>query len=107
MPIDVHVIVVVQVNDIAETEVAGDRRRLAGNSFHQIAVADDCENPMAEERCAAVSETRRHVLGRDRHPDAVAEALPERTRRRLDARRKSMLRMTRGFAAELADALDI
>ena len=88
--------------------MARDRRRLAGDSLHQVAVADDRENPMGEQwRAAAVIETRRHVLGRDRHPDAVAEALPQRPGRGLDARRDSMFRMARGFAAELAEAFDL
>src|SRR5207245_2111925 len=47
--VDGDVIVVVEIDDIAEAEMAGDRGRLAGHSFHQITVADDGKDPMIEQ----------------------------------------------------------
>ena len=107
LTVDGDVIAVVEINDIAEAEMPRDRRRLAGDAFHQIAVAADRENSMVEQVRRPVIEARRHVLGRDRHPDAIADALAQRPGRGLDADRDAVLGMTGRLAAELAEALDL
>ena len=49
----------------------------------------------------------REPLARDRHADARREALAERARGRLDARRPPVLGVTRAAAIELAELLDV
>ncbi len=105
--VDRDVIVVVQVDDVAKAQMARDRCRLARDALHHVAVAGDRENLMVEQAGAVAIEARRHVLGRDRHTHAVAEALAERTRRGFDAGGQMIFGMTGGFAAELAEAFDL
>ncbi len=49
MPVDRDVVVVVEIDDVTEPEVSGDRCRLARNPFHQVAIADDGEYTTIEQ----------------------------------------------------------
>ena len=84
--------------------MAGERRGLRGDAFHQVAVGADREDVVVAGLGAEV--LAQELLGH-RHPDAVAEALAERAGRRLDARRLEVLRMARRVRAELAELLDL
>ncbi len=58
--------------------------------------------------CSVVLKRASAILARDRHADGVADALPERAGRRLDAaRRVRQLRMTGRLRAELPEALHL
>src|SRR5271156_314056 len=85
VPVDSHVVVVVEIDDVAEPEMTRDRRSLARHTFHQVAVAADAENAMIEQARLVAIEMRLEMLRRHRHPDAIAEALAERAGGGLDA----------------------
>src|SRR5205085_6886078 len=70
-----------------------------------LAVADDAEHAMGDGGERIAVEARTEHARRERHAHTVAEALAERTGRRLDARRDTMLGMAGRAAAELAEAL--
>ena len=106
--VDGDVVVVVEVDEVVELEVAGERRCLRRDAFHEIAVRDDAPHAMADGReIAGAREPRlRHLRG-DRHADAVCEALAERTRRHFDAGRQAVLRVAGRLRAELAELLQL
>jgi hypothetical protein len=94
--VDGDVVVVVHHGKLAEAEVAGERRRLAGHAFHEVAVAGEGPDPMIHHPVAgAVEVFRQEPLGH-RHADRVREALSQRAGRGLDARGVSPLGMPRG-----------
>ena len=84
-----------------------DRRRLARDALHQVAVAADAEDPMIEQPRFVAIEVRFEVLRRYRHADAVTEALAERAGGGLDAGDAPILGMPGRSAAELAKMLDV
>ena len=62
------------------------RARLARHALHDVAVGADGVGAVVDERLAvAVVALGQHRLG-ERHADGVADALPERAGRDLDAR---------------------
>src|SRR5208282_3732873 len=107
VPVDSHVIVVVEINDVAQPEMPRDRRCLARYAFHQVAVAANAEDAMIEQPRFVAVEVRLEMLRGHRHADAVAEALTERAGGGLDAGDAPVLGMPRRFAAELAKLLDV
>ena len=76
-PVDGDVVVVVDVDEPAQPEVAGERRRLVADPLHEVAVAADDEGVVVDELGA---EARPQPALGDAHADAVAEALAERAR---------------------------
>ncbi len=83
------------------------RRCLRSHALHQVAVGDDAIGVMVDDLVPGpVVDLGQVGLG-DRHTDAVAEPLPQRTRGRLDARCQPELRMAGGKAAPLAESLQL
>ena len=105
--LDRDVVVVVEADQPAEAEVAGDRRRLRRDPLLEVAVGDD-EVRVAVDRgvLAAVEARGQHALA-ERHPDGGRDPLPERPRGRLDARHVAVLGVARAGRVELAEALDL
>ena len=100
-------VVVVDVDDLAQPEVAGQRGGLVGDALHEVAVGADRERVVVHDlrAVALAQEALRH-----RHPDAVGEALPERAGRDLDAGRHVdlvALGVARGQRPPLAEALEL
>ena len=87
--------------------MAGERGGFGGDALHHVAVAAHRVDIVPEDLEAlaivAIGEPR---LG-NRHADAVADALAQRTGRRLDARNPMVLRMARRLAAELTEVADV
>ena len=104
---DGDVIVVVDPAQIAEPQVSGERRRFGRHALHHAAVAAERVHVVVEELEARPVEVRGLPAGRDRHADTRRDTLPERTRRRLDARRPAILRMAGTLAVELPKPLDV
>src|SRR6202166_4781697 len=84
-----------------------DRGGLARHALHQITIAADAEDVVIEEARVIALEAGAQMLRRQRHPDAVAEALAERPGCRLDAGSEAVLGMAGGDAAELAEMFDL
>ena len=96
-------VVVVDVGEVAQAQVAGERCRLRGHALHEIPVRDDAPDAMVEQ----AGEARLGHAGGDRHADAVAEALPERAGGRLDAGREVRLGVARRLRSPLAEILEL
>ena len=100
-------VVVVEVDELAQSVLPGQGGGLVGDALHQIAVGADGEDPVVHDLVPdSVVAVGQEALGH-RHPHAVGEALPERTRGRLDAGRHEVLGVARRYGARLAEALDL
>jgi hypothetical protein len=105
--VDRDVVVVVAERQLAEPEVAGDRSRFLADPLHQVAIGADRVRAVVDELVPwAVEALREETLG-ERETDGVADALPERTGRHLDARRVAALRVPGRTRAPLAELLQI
>ena len=80
--VDGDVVVVVDADQVAEAEVAGERRRLVADALHEAAVAGDDERVVVDH--VGAEPGAQAPLG-DGHADGVGEALAERPGRDLDA----------------------
>jgi hypothetical protein len=102
--VDRDPVVVVEVDDAPEAEMARDRRRLRRDSLHQVAVGADREDAVIDDLGAvALAE---EALGHG-HADAVREPLSERARRRLDTGGVPELGMAGRERAQLPEAPDL
>ncbi len=80
-------VVVIEADQLAEPQMAGERGRLRRHTLHQVAVAGDDIGEMVDDiEAGAVVAGRQMGLG-DRHPDAVGETLAEGAGGHLDPRR--------------------
>ena len=107
LAIDGDVIVVVDQRDLAQPQVAGDRRGLAGDSLHHVAIAHESPDPMIDHRVPRPVE----VLGQEPlgqgHPDRIADPLAEGTGGRFDAGSVPPLRVARCLRAPLPEIPDV
>jgi hypothetical protein len=101
------VVVVVEVDQIAELPVSGERAGLGRDPLHQIAVACHAVDEVIARTAIAGREARARGSRRERHTHAVGEALPERARRHLDTRRIPVLGVTGCLRVELPEAREI
>src|SRR6185312_1550803 len=90
-----HMVVIIEVDQLAELQMAGERSRLRGDALHQVAVADDPVCEMIDDFGAGAIVACGQVRFGHRQTYAIAEALTERARGRLDARRNATLRVPR------------
>src|SRR5438477_7952855 len=104
---DRDVVAVVDPAEIAEPQMAGHRSRLAADAFHHAAVTAQREDIVIEQPKILSVEVARQPVGRDRHPDAGRNPLPQRAGRRLDTGGPMIFRVTRALAVELAEPLQI
>ncbi len=104
---EADVVRVVEADQPAEPEMPGERGRLVGDAFHQVAVAREHERSVVHDLVPGPVEARRQVPLGDRHPDGVAEALAERTRRGLDTGRVAVLGVPGRLAAKLPEQLEL
>ena len=85
----------------------GRRSRLARDALHQVAVAAQDIDSVLEQLEARPVVAGRQPLGRHRHADAGADALPQRPRRCFNARRLAKFGMAGTGAMELPKILDV
>ena len=105
--VDRDAIVVVEADQFPELEVAGERGCLVRDPLHQIAVAADEIRVMVDDPVALAVERRGEMRLGDRHPDRVADSLPERARRRLHAVGVAELGVSRRAASPLPELLQV
>src|SRR5580765_8623486 len=84
--VDRYLVVVVEINEISELEMTGERTGLVTNALHKIAVRTDAVDKIINDRKASFVKSCRKMRLRDTHPDAVCKTLTERPRRHLDTR---------------------
>ena len=105
--LDRDVVVVVEADQLAEPEVAGQRRRLGLDALLHVAVGGDEVGEVRDRLLVRLVEARgQHPLAQ-RHPDRGGDPLPERAGGRLDARHVAVLRVAGARRVELAEALDL
>src|SRR5262249_15866781 len=85
----------------------GERRRLARNPLHHVAVAAKSVNAVIEHRQPGSVERAGEPTRADRHADAVAATLPERPGRHFHARGVAIFRMAGATTAELPELFDV
>ena len=85
----------------------GERSRLGRDSFHQIAVADECVGVVIDDRVPGAVVASGELRFGDRHTDRIGEALAKGPRGHFDPGRVAALRMSRRLTAPLAKLLDI
>ena len=104
---DGDLVVVVQIDELAEAQSAGEGGRLGRDALHEVAVADDAVHVVVHDLVAGPVE----VLGQDAfgdgHADAHGEAGAERSGRELDAWGETVFRVSRRLALPLAEALQL
>src|SRR5207237_5459678 len=95
---------VVEIDEIAEAEVAGERCGFGADAFLEIAVRTDAVDVVIDrlERRVA-GKARGHHLRRESHSDAVRESLTERAGRHFDAGCVAVFGMTGGARAPLPE----
>ena len=105
--LDGDVVVVVQIDQLAQAQVAGQGGRLGGDPLHEVAVADDRVHMMPDHLVLRTVERRRQEGLGDGHAHAVGEALPKRTGGDFDAGSVTTLGVPGRPAAPLAEVLDV
>ena len=105
--IDCDAVVIVEIDELAQTQMTGQTGRLLGDAFHQVAITDN-----------RIDVVRYHVepgavvvgcqpLLSDGHAHAVGKALSQRPGRRLDTGRMPVFRVAGGLAPPLAKVLQL
>ena len=105
--VDRDVVVVVDHRQLAEPQMPGEGRRLAGDAFHQIAIARERPHPVVDDPVVRPVEVLRQDPLGDRHAHRVCHALAERPGGGFDAGRVPALRVARRARAPLAERLDL
>ena len=101
---DGDVIVVVEIDELAEFQVAGERRRFRRDAFHQIAIGNDRIDVMINEREILLVKFCGEVRRAHRHADTVGKALAQRAGRNLDARRQAVFGMARSSSIPIGES---
>ena len=102
--VDGDVVVVVDVDEPPQPQMAGERCRLVADPLHQVAVAAEDEGVVVDELGAEAGP--QPALG-DAHAHAVAEPLAQRAGGDLDPVGEVHLGMTRRLAGPLTELLDV
>ena len=105
--VDRDPVVVVDVDELTEPELARDRCRLLADALHEVAVGADRVDEAVDDVVLWPIPAIRQVALRDRDADAVGEPLTEWTGGRLDSRRVPPLGVTRRPRAPLPELLEI
>ena len=106
-PVQLDVVVVPEIRQLAESEMPGQRRGLGRDALLEVAVRDDPEDAMVDDGVAGPVELPGEAALGDRHPDAVGEALAERAGGRLDAGREAVFGVAGRARAPLPEALEV
>ena len=102
-----HLVGVIQIDDFAEAEMAGQAGRFVRDTLHQVAVRDDAEGVVVDDRVAWLVVGGCQVGLGDGQADTIREALAERSGGQLDAWRQAVLGVTGRLAAPLPEVFDL
>lgn len=105
--VDGDLVIVVQHDELAEAQVAGQRRGLRGHALLQAAVAADDVRVVVHDVEAVLVELGGQVLLGNGQPHGVRDALAQRARGHLDAGRAEVLRVAGRLGAPLAELLEL
>src|SRR6185437_13057716 len=102
-----HTVVVIEIDQLAELQMARQRCGLRGYALHQVPVADDSIGEVIDDLEAGAVVTRGEVAFGNCETDAIAKALTKRSRGRLDAGRDATFGMARRHTAPFAKPFDL
>ncbi len=105
--VDRDAVVVVEHDQLAETERSGQRAGFMADALHQAAVAGEDVGVVIQQREAVTVEGRGQQALGDGEADRHAEPLTQRTGGALDAVRVLVLRVAGRLAVQLAEVLDL
>ena len=105
--IDGDVVVVVEDDDVAEAEVAGEGGGFSGDALLEAAVAAHGVDGVVEDGEVLLVELGGELLLGDGHTDGVADALAEGTGGNFNTRGHVNLGVAGGAAVELAEVLEV
>ena len=102
-----HMVIVEEINQLAEFQLPGERSCFGRHALHQVSVADQPVGKMIDDLKPRPVVTRRKMRFGNRHAHAVAESLAERASGGFYARSQAAFRVTWRNAAPLAELLDL
>src|SRR5579885_973487 len=102
-----NVVLVVQKDQFAESQMSRERSGFMADAFHQIAIAADAVRVMVDDGVARPVKPRGKPGFRNRQTNRVPKTLAERPRRDFHAHRMAALRMPRRFAPPLPEMLQL
>ena len=105
--VDRDPVVVVEVGQLAEAEVAGDRGCFRGDALHQVAIGADAVDPVVDDASVRPVVALRQEALREPEADAVRDALSERAGGGLDPGREEVLGVPGCARAPLAELLQV
>ena len=105
--VDGNAVIVVKSNQLGELPDPGQRAHLMRNAFHHAAIAHENVAVVIDNRKTLAIELRRQQLFGQRKTNRITDALPQRPGGRFNARRMTIFGMAGGFAAQLAEFLEL
>ena len=100
-------IVVIEADQLAESQMAGERCGLGRHALHQVAITDQRISVTIDDQVPRAVVAGREIAFRDREADGIGEALPEGTGRCLHSRRQTALGVSRTLAAPLTELFEL
>ncbi len=102
-----YLVGVVYPTKVGQLEMGGERRGLAADAFHHVAIAAKCVNVVVENlKCGAVAARLKPFAG-DGHAYTVSDALAQRPGCGLDSRGDTVFGMAWRSAVQLAKTFDV
>ena len=105
--VDRNVVVIVEHDELAQSQMPSNRRRFGANAFHEATIATNRIRIVIDDVVTGAVITRREVRFGNRKSNGIGNALPEWARRRIDSRRDVVFRVTRRNASHLAELFQI
>ncbi len=104
---DADVIVIVNANKLAKTQMSGQRSRFMGCALHQVTITANDIGMMVDDFMPFSIVGRRQMGFCDGHSDCRHHTLTKRAGGRFHTWRNSILRMAGSFASPLAKILEV
>ena len=107
LAVDRDVVVVVDRDQLAQAQRAGQRAGLMRDAFHETAVAEEDIGEVVDDVVAGLVELRGQRLLRQGHADGIGDALAERAGGGFHARGVAVFRMPGGLGVKLTELLEV
>ncbi len=107
LAVDGDAVVIIEADQLAQPQGAGQGGRFVGDALHQAAVAHHHPSAVIHHIEAKPIELRRQPRLRQRHAHGIGEALAQRPGGGLDAGALAVLRMPGGLGMQLAKGLEV
>ena len=105
--VDGDAVVVVERDQLAQTQRTGQRADFVGDAFHHAAITQEHVGVVVDYRVARAVELRAHDFFCQGKAHGIGQTLTQRAGGGLNARRVAQLRVTRGAAVQLAEVFQV